>query len=289
MGSHTCRAVVVAAVGDVERARRVERRPNLVERGAARRARLDVRFHRRPRSCLGVVEGVGDELFLGDVGHAHVLTNGLSARRILATARKMLCRVAAAFCPRASAIASIGCCSRWRSVNAARSSGVRSAIAASSRVAQLAALRLALRAGLRRGQAFNQRRRVLIVVADRLARPLAQQVDGAIGGDAVQPRAQARSGLEPRQLRVRLQECVLDDVLGVLLVAGDPVGDAEDSATVPLDERPKRVAVAGPGLGQDEGLGAVHHSKTLDGQRVARPLARAPGSGRGPRRRGSRG
>jgi hypothetical protein len=68
---HLC-AIVVAALGDIEPGGRVERRANLVERYAAHRARIDVRLHRGPGPRLGVVERVGDELFLGDVGHASV-------------------------------------------------------------------------------------------------------------------------------------------------------------------------------------------------------------------------
>jgi len=63
-------------------------------------------------------------LVFGDVRNESVLITGPSARRIFATARKMLCLVAAGFCPSVALISSIDCCSRCRSVKAARSSGV---------------------------------------------------------------------------------------------------------------------------------------------------------------------
>ena len=76
-------------------------------------------------------------------------------------------------------------------------------------------------------------------------------------------------GLESPQLRVRPEERLLDHVLGVLLVAGDAVRHAEDGTAVPLDERPKRLAIAGPGLGQDEG----RRRPLVDLRREGRPAA----------------
>jgi hypothetical protein len=114
------------------------------------------------------------------------------------------------------------------------------------------------RVGVQGRHPVDERRRVGIVLPHGAAGPLAQQVHGTIGRDPVQPRAEPRAGFEPRQLGVRLQERVLDDVLGVLRVAGQPVGDAEDSSAVPLDERAKGLTVAGPGLGQHELLSVVH-------------------------------
>ena len=151
----------------------------------------------------------------------------------------------------------------------------------------LAAVRQPFRARGGRGQALHQRRGVLVLMAHGVPRTLPQQVDRAVRGDAVQPRPQARAGLEARQLRVGLQEGLLHHVLGVLLVAGQAVGDAEDSSTVPLDERAECVAVPGPRLGQDKLLGAIHlrvgrHFRDLvSPSRVPGPGLRGPGPGSG--------
>ena len=75
-------------------------------------------------------------------------------------------------------------------------------------------------------------------------RPRSDQIDRAVHGDAVQPGAEVRARFEPAQLLVRLQERLLDDVLGVRGIAGHPVRQPVDSAAVALDERPERFAVS---------------------------------------------
>ena len=279
---------VVSRTARARRARRPQRAVAGISSSAARHARSATCVSTTPRACLvGIVERVGDELFFGDVGHDLVLTNGFSARRILATARKMLCRVAAGFWPSASLISSIGRCSRCRSVNAARSSGVRSASAASMRVAQLrpCAWRSGPGAGLARRSTSGSAVPIVVDHVLRAAAGCRSMAQLAAMRCSQVPKPGSR--LEPRQLGVRLQKRVLHDVLGVLLVAGDPEGHPEDSAAVPLDERAERVAVAGPGLGQDEVFGAVHGLRKV--RRAGRAVLGAPrlrlGGGRGLRPR----
>src|SRR6185369_15880244 len=76
----------------------------------------DVRLDFAARCPIGIVKRVGDELFFGNVHHELALTSGASSRRILATARKMLWRVAVGLCPNATLISSTGRCSRCLSV-----------------------------------------------------------------------------------------------------------------------------------------------------------------------------
>jgi hypothetical protein len=60
----------------------------------------------------------------------------------------------------------------------------------------------------------------------------------------VQPRAEVRPRLESLQLLVRPQEGLLDDILGIVRVAGHPVRDPKDSPAMALDECPKGFAIS---------------------------------------------
>src|SRR4029450_9150967 len=60
------------------------------------------------------------------------------------------------------------------------------------------------------------------------------------------------------------QESLLDHVLGVRLGARDAIRHAEDSTTVPLDERAESLTISGFRLGKDESV-AVHGLRRLDG------------------------
>ena len=72
------------------------------------------------------------------------------------------------------------------------------------------------------------------------------------------PRLEARPGLEALQLPVGLQERVLDDVLGVRLASGQAEGELEDTAPVSLDEPAERRFVPGLRLGDIVGVVRVH-------------------------------
>ena len=154
--------------------------------------------------------------------------SGSSACRILLTARKMLCLVALVLSPRAAPTSSIDMPSTWRSVKAARSRPVRCPSASPTRRRNLAALCQPQRGRLAVGAALAERalleiRRVVGVLA---MPPRADEVDGAVDRDPVQPGADVRPGLETAELPVRLEPGLLHHVLRVRRVAGHPMGDA---------------------------------------------------------------
>ena len=95
------------------------------------------------------------------------------------------------------------------------------------------------------------------VPASRCGRD-ANQVDRAVHRDPVQPGAEVRPRLEPAQLLVGLQKRLLDDVLGVLRVAGHPVRQPIDSAAVALHERPKSFAISVAGQRDGGGVRLRH-------------------------------
>jgi hypothetical protein len=78
----------------------------------------------------------------------------------------------------------------------------------------------------------------------RVASSRPDEVDRAVDRDAVEPGTEVRAGLEPADLPIRAQKRLLDDVLGVVLVARHPVGEPEDGAAVSLDQRAECLAVA---------------------------------------------
>jgi hypothetical protein len=141
--------------------------------------------------------------------------------------------------------------------------------------AQLLPCGLAIGPGRRARESRKKRLGLVAAVLDDVFGAAADRVDGTVRGDAMDPRAEARSRLEPRQLPVRLQKGFLHHVLGILLVAHDSKCDAEDSPAVPLDERAERIPIAGPRLREDEVFSAVHGQR-LDG---ARRNVLGPGAG----------
>ena len=71
----------------------------------------------------------------------------------------------------------------------------------------------------------------------------------------MQPRSEVRPGLESLQLLVGAQEGLLDDILGVVGIAGHPVRHPIDSPAVALHERPKGLAISV--AGQRDGGGVT--------------------------------
>ena len=67
-------------------------------------------------------------------------------------------------------------------------------------------------------------------------------VDARVHDDPVQPRRQLRVVAEPVERAVDLDEDVLRDVLGIVVVAGELVGQPIHHRAMPLDERMKRGA-----------------------------------------------
>ena len=219
--------------------------------------------------------------------------NGCSSRRIFRTARKMLCFVALVFSPSIRAISSIDSPSKWRSVKAARSISVSSAIAPASRSlildAQQRSLGRRLPVAGRAGGALQG----LGLLGHFALRPRAQQIHGAVGGNAMQPRPEVRPRLEPVQLPIGPEERLLHDVFGVLDPSRDAVRHAEHGAAVPLHQFPEGVVIAradaGDGLGIDlqhpfrldaEGRGRLAGGPVLVWRpRAARAVAAAPRAG----------
>ena len=95
--------------------------------------------------------------------------------------------------------------------------------------------------------------------------PAANRVDRAIGDDAIEPRAEVRACLEAAQVAVRLDQTVLNDVFGVLFVAGHPECQPERGPAMALDELAKGLAVALPGAGENGRNVARGHLVELDG------------------------
>ena len=84
----------------------------------------------------------------------------------------------------------------------------------------------------------------------RRSRPpsrIPQQVEAAVGGDAVQPGAQRGTSGEPRQAPPGGQHRLLEHVLGVGQRAEQPVAVQLHLAPVRLGELAERLLVAAPG------------------------------------------
>src|SRR5438270_14086609 len=79
---------------------------------------------------LSLMKLIGDQIFFREVFHRKPPAIGVSDRRSLLTARKTACLAELLVIFSAAAISAIGTSSIWRNVNAVRSIGVSSAIAA---------------------------------------------------------------------------------------------------------------------------------------------------------------
>ena len=73
--------------------------------------------------------------------------------------------------------------------------------------------------------------------------PRAQEVDGAIGADAVQPGSESRAAIEAPNLAPGAEESFLHHVVRVCFVSRHTIGEPEHSCRVALHEHPKGVAV----------------------------------------------
>jgi hypothetical protein len=83
-------------------------------------------------------------------------------------------------------------------------------------------------------------------------------LQGRVDGDAVEPGAELGAVVEAVERPVGAEKGLLDGVLGALLVAGDPPGDAEQPPAVPEDQLAEGVGVPGPGLLNESGVGGFH-------------------------------
>lgn len=90
-----------------------------------------------------------------------------------------------------------------------------------------------------------------------------EHVQGAVGGDGVEPRAEGRSLLEARQTSPRREQRFLHRVLGVLDGAEDPVAMSVELLSVRLHELAECGLVAG--LSELDQVGAhapsSHHAQ----------------------------
>ena len=84
----------------------------------------------------------------------------------------------------------------------------------------------------------------------------------------MKPRAEVGPCFETSELAIGPDETLLDDVLGVLLVAGDAVGQLKSAAAVAFDEGAEGFAVPLPGTGQHCSHFGRVHSARLDGNRL---------------------
>ena len=74
----------------------------------------------------------------------------------------------------------------------------------------------------------------------------------------MEPRAEVGTRLETAQLPVRPQERFLDDILGVVWIAGHTVREPVDGAAVTLDERSKSFAISIAGQRDGGGVRMRH-------------------------------
>ena len=75
---------------------------------------------------------------------------------------------------------------------------------------------------------------------------LANQVQRAVGGDAIQPGGEAGARFVPVDLAISPQESLLHHVLGVLFIRRDSISQPEDGAAMLFHQQPKRVVVTRP-------------------------------------------
>src|SRR5262245_4001395 len=73
---------------------------------------------------------------------------------------------------------------------------------------------------------------------------------------------------EPSELAVGPDEALVDDVVGVLLVAGYAICELKRAAAVAFDEGAEGLAVPLPGPGQHRSHFGRVHSARLDGNRL---------------------
>jgi|SRR5579884_1612741 len=103
----------------------------------------------------------------------------------------------------------------------------------------------------------------------------AQPIQTGINDDAVQPAADC--GVVPERTRtaMRREHCVLQRILGVLVIAAGQAGKAMQLAVMTVEQLGEGVAVAGDVIGQQFGVAALPpnrrfqtHGRTVTNRRV---------------------
>lgn len=69
-------------------------------------------------------------------------------------------------------------------------------------------------------------------------------IESAVHDDPIEPGAKVGAPFEAIEVEKRIQETVLDDVLRILLVAGQPKGEVVHIGPVTLDQRQEDVHIA---------------------------------------------
>ena len=69
-------------------------------------------------------------------------------------------------------------------------------------------------------------------------------VQRAVDDDAIEPGAEVGSPFEAIEMEKRVEEALLDDVLRILLAAGQPKGEVVHIGPVTLDQRQEDVHIA---------------------------------------------
>src|SRR5687768_10278083 len=96
--------------------------------------------------------------------------------------------------------------------------------------------------------------------------PRAQEIEGAVDRNAVDPCAEVRTLLETVDLPVSAEEHLLHHVIGIMLISGHSIGHSEDGAAVTFHELAKRVGVATLGPADGCHVRRRLHSDRLDSE-----------------------
>ena len=160
--------------------------------------------------------------------------------------------------------------SQWRMTNAVRSASERAARACS--ICFRSSMLCVKRSGVGASSRTLFKRIVFHSVAVRCSRGfpprilflfLAHAVNRIVRGDAIHPRAEIRSRRELAEFLIAAQKCLLDDLFGIVPIAGHAVSQTENIVAVPLDKNAKGIAIAreraldGDGVALSDGLGAI--------------------------------
>src|SRR5260370_4916048 len=94
--------------------------------------------------------------------------------------------------------------------------------------------------------------------------PLPHAVNRIVRRDSIDPRPEIRSRRKLAQLLIPAQECLLNNLFGIVPLPGHPVSQPENSVAVPLNQNPIGIAIAreralhGGGGALSDGLGAFY-------------------------------
>ena len=90
------------------------------------------------------------------------------------------------------------------------------------------------------------------------------EVERAIGADAVQPGGEGRASVELSDLFPGFEKRFPHHILCVDFIGGHTISEPEDSLSVALDEHPKSIAIAAPRLVYGDIVACIHPVVRLD-------------------------